>query len=136
MNKLIKIILSMLLAVALIAVGYNFIYLPYYCNIEFHISKPANYNDSYFCMPIITYNHMSGSKRPQSEEISKTCEAFTRKFLEEHQGGEYKIDTEINIEKGQTHIIYKGFITNNETGIEEPFEKEFVFDFILTREVY
>ena len=70
-----------------------------------------------------------------AEELTDTKNDFRKNFYDEHKEDNYHIEIEFAFEKGQTIVTYTGTITDSETGIEEPFEKDFVHDFILTKDV-
>ena len=135
MNKLIKIAIAVVVALALVISSYYFIYLPNYYDIKIGISTPVEADGQYLEDFIIHYSHMPENKIPLAEELTTTKNDFRMSFYEEHKEDDYHIEIEFAFEKGKTIVTYTGTITDGETGIEKPFEKEFVHDFILTKEV-
>ena len=135
MNKLVKIAIVSIVTVALFFSGYFFIYLPNYYNIKIGISTPVEDDGQYLEDFIINYSHMPENKIAQAEELTNTKNDFRMNFFDEYKEDDYHIEIEFSFEKGKTIVTYAGTITDKETGIEEPFEKEFVHDFILTKDV-
>ena len=135
MNKLVRIIIPIVVAIAIVIGGYYFIYLPNYNDIVIGISTPVEDDGQYLEDFIIHYSHMPENKIPLVEELTNTKNDFRMNFFNEHKEDNYHIEIEFAFEKGQTIVTYTGTITDKETGIEEPFEKEFVHDFILTKDV-
>ncbi len=135
MNKLIKIAITALVALALVISGYYFIYLPNHNDIVIGISTPVEDDGQYLEDFIIHYSHMPENKIPLAEELTDTKNDFRMNFFEEHKEDDYHIEIDFTFEKGKTIVTYTGTITDNETGIKEPFEKEFVHDFVLTKNV-
>lgn len=135
MNKLVKIIIVAIVAVALVFSGYYFIYSPNYYDIRIGISTPVESDGQYLEDFIIHYSHMPEGKISLVEELTNTKNDFRMNFFEEHKEDNYHIEIEFTFEKGKTIITYKGTITDGKTGVEKPFEKEFVHNFILTKNV-
>ena len=135
MNKLVKIAIVIVVAFALVIGGYFFIYLPNYYDIKIGISTPVEADEQYLEDFIIHYSLMPENKIPLVEELTNTKNDFRINFYDEHKEDNYHIEIEFAFEKGQTIVTYTGTITDSETGIEEPFEKDFVHDFILTKDV-
>lgn len=135
MNKFIKIAIAVTIAVALVIGGYFLIYLPNYYDIKIGIATPVEADGQYLEDFIINYSHIPENKVPLAEELTNAKNDFRKNFYDEHKDDEYHIEIEFTFEKGKTIVTYKGTITDSETGIEEPFEKEFVHDFILTKDV-
>ena len=135
MNKLIKIVIVVIVALALVISGYYFIYLPNYNDIVIGISTPVEDDGQYLEDFIIRYSHIPENKVPLAEELTNTKNDFRMSFHEEHKADDYHIEIEFTFEKGKTIVTYTGTISNKETGVEEPFEKEFVHDFILTKDI-
>ena len=135
MNKLVRIIIPIVVAIAIVIGGYYFIYLPNYNDIVIGISTPVEDDGQYLEDFIIHYSHIPENKIPLAEELTDTKNDFRKNFYDEHKEDNYHIEIEFAFEKGQTIVTYTGTITDKETGIEEPFEKEFVHDFILTKNV-
>lgn len=135
MNKLIKIAIAVIITVALVVGGYYFVYLPNYYDIKIGIAKPIETDRQYLEDFIIHYSHMPENKIPLTEELTDTKDDFRTSFYNEHKEDDYHIEIEFIFEKGKTIITYTGTITDSETGVEEPFEKEFVHDFILTKDI-
>ena len=135
MNKLVKIAIVIVVAFALVIGGYFFIYLPNYYDIKIGISTPVEADEQYLEDFIIHYSHMPENKIPLAEELTNTKNEFILDFYNEHKEDDYHIEIEFTFEDGKTIVTYKGTITDKETGIEAPFEKEFVHDFILTKDV-
>ena len=135
MNKLVRIIIPIVVAIAIVIGGYYFIYLPNYNDIVIGISTPVEDDGQYLEDFIIHYSHILENKIPLAEELTDTKNDFRKNFYDEHKEDNYHIEIEFAFEKGQTIVTYTGTITDSETGIEEPFEKDFVHDFILTKDV-
>ena len=135
MNKLIKIAIAVIVTVALVVGGYSFVYLPNYYDIKIGISKPIEADGQYLEDFIIHYSHMPKNKGALVEELTDTKNYFRMNFYDEHKEDDYHIEIDFTFEKGQTIVTYTGTITDSETGVEEPFEKEFVHDFILTKDI-
>ncbi len=135
MNKLFKIAIVAVFAIALILSGYFFIYLPNYYDIKIGISTPVEADGQYLEDFIISYDHMPESKIPMAEELTKAKNDFRMEFYNEHKEDDYHIEVDIKVEKGKTIVTYAGTITDSKTSGTEPFEKEFVHDFILTKKV-
>ena len=135
MNKFIKIAIPVVIAVAIVISGYYFIYLPNYYDIKIGISAPIEADGQYLEDFMISYDHMPENKVPLAEELTNTKNEFRLDFYNKHKEDDYHIEIEFSFENGKTIVTYTGTITDKETGIEEPFEKEFVHDFILTKEV-
>ncbi len=135
MNKLIKIVIVVIAALALVISGYYFIYLQNYNDVVIGISTPVEDDGQYLEDFIIHYSHIPENKVPLAEELTNTKNDFRMSFYEEHKEDDYHIEIEFTFEKGKTIVTYTGTITNKETGVEEPFEKEFVHDFILTKDI-
>jgi len=135
MNKSTKIAIAVIVALALIISGYYFIYLPNYYDIKIGISTPVETDEQYLEDFIIHYSHMPENKIALAEELTNTKNDFRMNFFNEYKEDNYHIEIEFAFKDGKTIVTYKGTITNKETGIEEPFEKEFVHDFILTKKV-
>ena len=135
MNKLVKIAIVIVVAFALVIGGYFFIYLPNYYDIKIGISTPVEADEQYLEDFIIHYSHIPENKIPLAEELTDTKNDFRKNFYDEHKEDNYHIEIEFAFEKGQTIVTYTGTITDKDTGIEKPFEKEFVHDFILTKDV-
>lgn len=135
MNKLVRIIIPIVVAIAIVIGGYYFIYLPNYNDIVIGISTPVEDDGQYLEDFIIHYSHIPKNKIPLAEELTDTKNDFRKNFYDEHKEDNYHIEIEFAFEKGQTIVTYTGTITDKETGIEEPFEKDFVHDFILTKDV-
>ena len=135
MNKLLKIVIPVVIAIAIVIGGYYFIYLPNYYDIKIGISTPVEADKQYLEDFIIHYSHMPENKIPLAEELTNTKNEFRLDFYNKHKEDDYHIEIEFSFENRKTIVTYTGTITDKETGIEEPFEKEFVHDFILTKEV-
>lgn len=135
MNKLTKIAIVVIVAVALVISGYCFIYLPNYYDISIGMATPIEDNGQYLEDFTVIYSHMPENKVPLAEELTNTKNDFRMNFYDEHKEDEYHIEIEFTFEKGKTFVTYTGTITDKETGVKEPFEKEFVHDFILTKKV-
>ena len=135
MNKFVRIIIPIVVAIAIVIGGYYFIYLPNYNDIVIGISTPVEDDGQYLEDFIIHYSHIPENKIPLAEELTDTKNDFRKNFYDEHKEDNYHIEIEFAFEKGQTIVTYTGTITDSETGIEEPFEKDFVHDFILTKDV-
>ena len=135
MNKLIKIAIAVIVTVALVVGGYFLIYLPNYYDIKIGISTPVEADEQYLEDFIIHYSHIPENKVSLAEELTNTKNDFRMSFYEEHKEDDYHIEIEFAFEKGQTIVTYTGTITDGKTGVEEFFEKEFVHDFILTKDV-
>ena len=135
MNKLIKIAITVVVALALVIGGYYLMYLPHYCDIAIGITKPIEDDGQYLEDFIIHFSHMPKNKVPLAEELTNTKNDFRMNFYDEHKEDNYHIEIEISFEKGKTIVTYTGTITDSKTSIKEPFEKEFVHDFILTKDV-
>ena len=135
MNKLIKITIAIIVTVALVVGGYYFVYLPNYYDIKIGIAKPNETDGQYLEDFIIHYSHMPKNKGTLVEELTDTKNNFRMNFYDEHKEDDYHIEIDFTFEKGQTIVTYTGTITDSETGVEEPFEKEFVHDFILTKDI-
>ncbi len=135
MNRFIKFLIAAVLTVALIVAGYFLVYLPYLCDITISIATPVNAREHYFEDIMLIYSHMPQNKIPLAKELTDTHQEFKMNFCEEHKADDYHIEIDVAVDKGKTFINYEGTITDSETGIEEPFEKEFVHDFILTKKV-
>lgn len=135
MNKLIKIAITALVALALVFSGYYFVYLPNYYDIAIGITPPVDAGDQYLEDFIISYDHIPENKVPLAEELTNTKNDFRLNFYNEHKEDDYHIEIEFTFEKGKTIVTYTGTITDSKTGVEEPFEKAFVHDFILTKDV-
>lgn len=135
MNKLVRIIIPIVVAIAIVIGGYYFIYLPNYNDIVIGISTPVEDDGQYLEDFIIHYSHMPENKVHLAEELTNTKNDFRMSFYEEHKEDDYHIEIEFTFEKGKTIVTYKGTTTDAKTGIEKPFEKEFVHDFILTKDV-
>ena len=135
MNKLVKIVIPIVVAIAIVIGGYYFIYLPNYNDIVIGISTPVEDDGQYIEDFIIHYSHIPENKIPLAEELTDTKNDFRKNFYDEHKEDNYHIEIEFAFEKGQTIVTYTGTIIDSETGIEEPFEKVFVHDFILTKDI-
>lgn len=135
MNKLVRIIIPIVVAIAIVIGGYYFIYLPNYNDIVIGISTPVEDDGQYLEDFIIHYSHMPENKIPLVEELTNTKNDFRMNFYDEHKEDDYHIEIEFSFEDYKTIVTYKGTITDAKTGIEKPFEKEFVHDFILTKDV-
>ena len=135
MNKFIKIAIPVVIAVAVVIGGYFLIYLPNYYDIKIGISTPGEADEQYLEDFIIHYSHMPENKIPLAEELNNTKNDFRMNFYDEHKEDDYHIEIEFSFEDSKTIVTYKGTITDAKTGIEKPFEKEFVHDFILTKDV-
>ena len=135
MNKLVKIAIVSIVTVALFFSVYFFIYLPNYYDIKIGISTPVEAEEQYLEDFIIHYSHMPENKVHLAEELTNTKNDFRMSFYEEHKEDDYHIEIEFTFENGKTIITYTGTITDSETGIEEPYEKEFVHDFVLTKNI-
>ena len=135
MNRLVKIAIAVVVALTLIISGYYFIYLPNYYDIKIGISTPVEAEEQYLEDFIIHCSHMPENKIPLAEELTNTKNEFRLDFYNEHKEDDYHIEIEFTFEDGKTIVTYKGTITDKETGIEAPFEKEFVHDFILTKDI-
>lgn len=135
MNKIVKIFIAFILAITLIVGGYYLVYLPYFCNITISIATPLNSNGQYLEDFMLIYSHMPENRIPLAEELTDTKNDFRMNFYDEHKKDDYHIEIEITVEKGKTIVTYTGTITDNETGVEEPFQKEFVHNFILTKDI-
>ena len=135
MNRFIKIAIAVIVTVALVVGGYYFIFLPNYYDIKIGIAKPVETDGQYLEDFIIHYSHMPKNKGTLVEELTDTKNNFRMNFYDEHKEDDYHIEIDFTFEKGQTIVTYTGTITDSETGVEEPFEKEFVHDFILTKDI-
>ena len=135
MNRLVKIVIAVVVALTLVISGYYFIYLPNYYDIKIGISTPVEADEQYLEDFIIHYSHMPENKIPLAEELTNTKNEFRLDFYNEHKEDDYHIEIEFTFEDGKTIVTYTGTITDAKTGIEKPFEKEFVHDFILTKDV-
>lgn len=135
MNRFMKIAVVVIATVALVVGGYYFIYLPNYYDISIGITTPVDSNGQYMEDFMIIYNHISENKIPLAEELTDTKNDFRMNFYNEHKEDDYHIEIDFAFENGKTIITYKGTITDGETGTEEPFEKEFVHNFILTKDI-
>ena len=135
MNKLVKITISVVVALFLVVGGYFLIYLPNYYDIVIGISTPVEDDGQYLEDFIIHYSHIPENKVTLAEELTNTKNDFRMNFYDEHKEDEYHIEIEFTFEKGKTIVTYTGTITDKETGVKEPFEKEFVHDFILTKDI-
>ena len=135
MNKFIKIAIPVIIAAAVVIGGYFLIYLPNYNDIVIGIAAPAEEDSQYLEDFIIHYSHMPEDKIPLAEELTNTKNDFRLNFYNEHKEDDYHIEIEFTFEDGKTIVTYKGTITDKGTGIETPFEKEFVHDFILTKDI-
>ena len=135
MNKLIKIAIAVIITVALVVGGYYFVYLPNYYDIKIGIAKPIETDRQYLEDFIINYSHMPENKEALVEELTDTKNNFRMNFYDEHKEDDYHIEIDFVFEKGQTIVTYTGTITDSQTGIEKPFEKEFVHNFILTKDI-
>ena len=135
MNRFIKIAIAVIVAVALVVGGYYFIYLPNYYDIAIGVSTPVDAGGQYLEDFTVIYSHMPESKIPLAEELTNTKNDFRMNFYNEHKEDDYHIEIEFTFEKGQTIVTYKGTITDSKTGVKEAFEKEFIHDFILTKNI-
>ena len=111
MNKLVRIIIPIVVAIAIVIGGYYFIYLPNYNDIVIGISTPVEDDGQYLEDFIIHYSHIPENKIPLAEELTDTKNDFRKNFYDEHKEDNYHIE------------------------IEFAFEKDFVHDFILTKDV-
>ena len=135
MNRLIKILVTVILSITLIFAGYYLIYVPYVCDITLSIAKPMNAKEHYFQDIILSYTYMPANKNLLAEEITSNHQEFKKDFYEEHEEDEFHIEIDIKVGKGKTTITYEGTITDGKTGIKKPFKKEVVYDFILTKDI-
>lgn len=135
MNKLIKITIAIIVTVALVVGGYYFVYLPNYYDIKIGIAKPNETDGQYLEDFIIHYSHMPESKTALAEELTDTKNDFRMNFYNEHKEDDYHIEIDFTFENDKTIVTYKGTIIDSETSIKESFEKEFVHDFILTKDI-
>lgn len=135
MNRFIKIAIAVIVTVALVVGGYYFIFLPNYYDIKIGIAKPVETDGQYLEDFIIHYSRMPESKEALAEELTDTKNDFRINFYNEHKEDDYHIEIDFNFENGKTIVTYKGTITDSETGVKEAFEKEFVHDFILTKDI-
>lgn len=135
MNKVVKILIICFVIFAIVLSAYSVIY-PKLCNISIGISVPVNPDGQYLEDFILIYNHIPESKIPQLEELSDTKNDFRMNFFDEHKEDDYHIEIDFTFENGKTIVTYEGTITDKETGETVPFEKEFVHDFILTKDIH
>ncbi len=135
MNRFIKIAIPVVIAAAVLIGGYYLIYLPNYYDIAIGISTPVENDGQYLEDFIIQYNHMPEDRISLVEELTDTKNDFRLNFYNEHKEDDYHIEIEFTFKNGKTIVTYKGTIKDGETGIEKPFEKEFIHDFILTKDI-
>ena len=101
--------------------------------------KPGNIRfrkeeKSYFCFP----SFASGDKAPEKQqEFMETVSKDIREYVKELESFEkpYYIEAKYENVDGKTVVTYKGEVTNSETGELEPYEKVFMYPFIVTKNI-
>jgi len=89
---------------------------------------------SYNCTPMF----MGGDKAPKTQqEYMETVSKDIRDYVKETESFEkpYFIEAKYENENGKTVITYRGEVTNPETGELEPYEKVFMYPFIVTKDI-
>ena len=134
MNKMLKVI-AILLVVSIILIGAYNLLLPKLADISISVLKGSSTSGKYFEGVMLVYGFAPSRYKDEMNDFSTTCGDFHTSFINEHKDDKYNITTEVKIENNQTIVTHTGTITHSETGIEEPFKKQFVFDYVFTENV-
>jgi hypothetical protein len=130
-----KIIIGLVVSILICAVCFPAIVTAIW-DLEICIATPADAKGQYIEHVIIVGGiYATDQANENSRDFMDKCNAFTKKFHEEHKDDEYEIHLSIDFEKGQTIVTYKGEITDSETLETTPYEEQLVFDYIFTRKV-
>ena len=135
MNKVIKTTVAIVIVLAIAIAGYYGVFLPNYYDIRIGIGKPAETTLQYMEDFTISYSHISETHIPLIEELTNTKNEFRSNFYKEHKDDIYTIEIDITVKDGKTIVRYAGRITDSKTDKTEPFEKIFVHNFILTKDI-
>lgn len=135
MKKGFIIIIACVLAISLFAAGYLIIF-PKICDISIMITKPVDANEKHYHESfMLAFGYMPKSKQALANTLSDTNGEYLLAFWEEHKEDSYHIEIDVSVENGQTIIVYSGTITDGETGETQPYEKKFVHDFVITKDI-
>lgn len=134
MNKAVKVI-AIFLVVAMVLIGAYNLLLPKLADISISVLKGSSTSGKYFEGVMLIYGFVPHRYKDEMDDFSTTCGDFRVAFMEEHKDDDYNIKADVKIENKQTIVTYTGTITDGETGIEEPFEKKFIFDYVFTEDV-
>ena len=136
MSKAIKTTVAIVIVITIAIVGYFGIFLPNYYDIKIGIGKPVETTLQYMEDFTISYSHISESHELMIEELTNTKNKFRTNFYEEHKDDFYTIEIDITVKGGKTIVRYAGRITDSKTDKTEPFEKTFIHDFVLTKNIH
>lgn len=134
MNKAVKVIAIFLVATIVIIGGYNLL-MPRLADISIGVLRGTSTTGKYMESVMLVYAFAPQRYQDEMDDFSTTCGDFHVAFMEEHKDDNYNIKADVKIENKQTIVTYTGTITDGETGIEEPFEKKFIFDYVFTEDV-
>ena len=134
MSKAVK-VMAIFLVVAMVLIGAYNLLLPKLADISISVLKGSSTSGKYFEGVMLIYGFVPHRYKDEMNDFSTTCGDFHTSFIDEHKDDGYNITTEVKIENGQTIVTHTGTITHSETGIEEPFEKKFIFDYVFTEDV-
>ncbi len=130
-----KILIGVIIAVLVCGVCFSAVITALW-DLEICISTPVDAKGQYIEQIIIVGGiYATDQANENSRDFMDKCNAFTKKFHEEHKDDKYEIHISVDFEKGQTIATYKGTITDSQTGETTPYEEQLVFDYIFTRKV-
>ena len=130
-----KIIIA-IVAVVVVLVSSVAIYFTTKSDFVINIAKPVDLSTQKYSEQII----LSWGKTPSEKEeeylteFSKQIEATQLEIATEYIAPTH-IEVEVEFEGGKTIVTYSGKATEKDSNTEIDYNKELVFDFILTKEV-
>lgn len=132
-----KKILIFIGAVILLA-GAFLVYCYFTPMIMIGVSRPASNAESYVCSPMLVLSEKLGlplppKKRAQIIEFAEKTDAMNREFYETYIRP-VRIDAAVEVVNAQTIVTYSGTVTEK-NGRTVPYEKQLVFDFVLTKDI-
>lgn len=134
MNKAVKVIAILLVVAIVLICGYNLL-LPKLADISIGVLRGASTSGKYMDGIMVVYAFAPQRYKEEIDDFTKTCGDFHVDFINDHKEDNYNIKADVKIENEQTIVTYAGTITDGETGIEEPFNKKFIFDYVFTEDV-
>ena len=94
--------------------------------------------ESYINCPMVSYSEKLGIPMPSfiKERIVDFTESNTDVFMSLHDNYNQpiRVDSKVELTDKQTIVTYKGTVTDSD-GIEQPYEKQLVFDYIITKDI-
>lgn len=134
MNKAVKIIVAFLVVAIVVIGAYSFV-LPKLADISICILRGTSTTEKYMESVMLVYAFVPPKYQDEMDDFSKTCGDFHADFINEHKEDGYNIKVDVKIENKKTIVTYTGTVISGQTGIEKPFEKEFVFDYVFTEDI-